>query len=160
MSFSKTGEALSRVLPFTEFRCIKCGNCCRSRAIDITFSDILRWDKEERWDILCEISYIDNYPSKGQGGFYIEKSLKKKEDMDRHCPFLKDNECSIHDTKPSGCSDAPLSYREFDECPVFVKPSDYVIDMMIEKQTKDIVASKKYSNIVMGILIKARKWLN
>lgn len=158
MSVNTIEEALLRVLPYQNNRCIKCGNCCRSRTIDITFSDILRWDKEERWDILSEISYIDNYPEKGQGGFYIEKSLKKKNDMNRHCPFLtEENECSIHETKPSGCKEAPLSYREFDECPVFEKAPDYIIDVMIEKQTKDIIASKKYSNIVMGILIKARK---
>jgi len=27
-------------------QCICCGNCCRERAIDITFSDILRWRDE------------------------------------------------------------------------------------------------------------------
>jgi len=139
--------------------CLGCGNCCKTRAIDITFSDILRWSEQKRWDILREISYIDNYPTKGQGGFYIEKSLKKKEDLNRQCPFLMDeNECSIHDTKPSGCKDAPLAYKEFNECPVFEKAPDNIVNEMVKKQTQDIMAAKKNFNIVMNVLVEARNW--
>jgi len=139
-------------------KCIGCGNCCRERAIDITWSDILRWSDEKRRDILREVYFIDNYPTKGQGGFYFEKSIKKKEDMKRHCSFLIDNKCSIHDTKPSGCKDAPLAYKEFDECPVFKKPNDDVINTMVKKQTQDIMAAKRNFNIVMGVLTEARNW--
>ena len=139
--------------------CIGCGNCCRTRSIDITFSDVLRWSDHKRWDILSEVYFIDNYPEKGQGGFYFEKSIKKKEDMERHCSFLTDeNECAIHDTKPSGCKDAPLAYKEFDECPVFKKPNDDVINAMVKKQTQDIMAAKRNFNIVMGVLVEARNW--
>ena len=139
--------------------CISCGNCCRERAIDITFSDVLRWSDEKRGDILREVYYLDNYPAKGQGGFYFEKSVKKKEDMKRHCSFLTDeNECAIHDTKPSGCKDAPLAYTEFKECPVFKKPNDDVISAMVKKQTQDIMAAKRNFNIVMGVLVEARTW--
>ena len=140
-------------------QCVGCGNCCRERAIDITFSDVLRWSDEKRTDILREVYFIDNYPTKGQGGFYFEKSIKKKEDMERHCSFLTDeNECAIHDTKPSGCKDAPLAYTEFKECPVFKKPNDDVINAMVKKQTQDIVAAKRNFNIVMGVLVEARNW--
>ena len=139
--------------------CIGCGNCCRERTIDITFSDILRWNNEKRWDILREVYYIDNFPHKGQGGFYIEKSLKTKEDLNRQCPFLTDeNKCLIHNTKPSGCKDAPLAYTEFKECPVFKKSNDDVINATIKKQTQDIMAAKRNFNIVMGILVEARNW--
>ena len=143
----------------TYLQCIGCGNCCRARAIDITFSDILRWSDQARRDVLSEVYFIDNYPTKGQGGFYFEKSIKKKEDMKRHCSFLTaENECSIHDTKPSGCKDAPLAYTEFKECPVFKKPNDDVINVMVKKQTQDIVAAKRNFNIVMGVLVEARNW--
>jgi len=138
--------------------CIGCGNCCRERAIDITFSDILRWSDEKRGDILNEVYYIDNYPIKGQGGFYIEKSIPKKEDMERHCPFLIDNKCSIHDTKPIGCKDAPLGYTEFKECPVFKKPNTDVINATVRKHTQDIMAAKKNFNTAMNILTRARTW--
>ena len=138
-------------------QCISCGNCCRERAIDVTFSDVLRWSNERRRDILREIYYIDNYPTKGQGGFYFEKSIKKKEDMERHYSFLTDeNKCSIHATKPSGCKDAPLAYTEFKECPVFKRPNDDVINTMVKKQTQDIMAAKRNFNIVMGVLVEAR----
>jgi len=140
-------------------QCIGCGNCCRERAIDITFSDILRWSNDKRWDILKEVYYIDNYPTKGQGGFYFEKSIKKKEDMKRHCSFLTDeNKCSMHDTKPSGCKDAPLAYVEFKECPVFKKSNDDVVNATIKKQNQDIMAANKNFNIVMRILVEARNW--
>ena len=135
--------------------CIGCGNCCRERAIDIAFSDILRWSDEKRWDILNEIYYIDNYPHKGQGGFYIEKSINKKGE-DRPCPFLMDNKCLIHSTKPGGCKDAPLAYKEFKECPIFKKPNDDVINSTVKKQTQDISRAKRHFNIVMGVLIEAR----
>jgi len=139
--------------------CRQCGNCCRERAIDITFSDILRWKDQNRWDILKEVSYIDNYPIKGQGNFYFEKSIKKKEDMKRYCPFLtNDNKCSIHYTKPSGCKDAPLAYTEFKECPVFRKSSKKIINKIIKKQTQDMLAAKKNFNLVMNILVEARTW--
>lgn len=139
-------------------KCIGCGNCCRKRSIDITFSDILRWSDQKRWDILSEVSFIDNYPTKGQGGFYIETSLKTKEDMDRHCSFLtSDNLCSIHDTKPRTCSDAPLGYKEFKECPVFERASDSVANKVIKKQMRDIMAARKNFNIVMNVLVKARE---
>jgi len=140
--------------------CIGCGNCCRERAIDITFSDILRWADQKRRDILKEVFYIDNYPTKGQGGFFFEKSIKKKEDMKRYCPFLTDeNKCSIHDTKPSGCKDAPLGYTEFKECPVFKKSNKDVINATVKKQTQDIMAAKKNFNMVMGVLAEARNWV-
>ena len=133
--------------------CQQCGNCCREKVIDITFSDILRWSDQKRWDILCEIFYLDNYPVKGQGGFYIEKSAKAPK---APCPFLAQNQCSINDTKPSGCADAPLAYKEFPECPVFKKSSDTVINEMVKKQTQDIMASKRNYNIVMNVLVEAR----
>ena len=141
-------------------KCIGCGNCCRERAIDITFSDILRWSNEKRRDILREVYFIDNYPFKGQGGFYFEKSIPKKEDMKRCCPFLTDeNKCSIHDTKPIVCKDAPLGYTNFKECPVFKKQNKDVINATVKKQTQDMLAAKKNFNIVMNILTEARNWV-
>lgn len=136
-------------------KCIKCGNCCRSRAIDITWTDILRWEEEDRWDILKEVSYVNGV---GFNRCYFEKSLKKKDDMNRQCPFLSEhNECLIHDTKPSGCKDAPLAYKVFDECPVFEKSSDEVIEKMVKKQTEDILMVGKNLNIIMQILVRARE---
>lgn len=144
-------------IPADDVKCIHCGNCCRTRAIDVAFSDILRWSGEKRNDILKEVYFIDNYPIKGQGGFYFEKSLKKKDDMKRYCPFLTNrNKCSIHRTKPGGCKDAPLAYEEFKECPIFKKPGRKLRNKLVKKQTKDIMAAKKNFNIIMSILSGAR----
>lgn len=139
-------------------KCIKCGKCCRSRSIDITFSDVLRWNAEERWDILSEVSYIKNYPKLGMGGLYIEKSLKTKRDLNRHCPFLtKDNLCAINETKPSGCADAPNGYKEFNECPVFERPPAHIIDFIVSKQAKDLKAVQRNQELITDILVKARE---
>jgi len=149
---------MKKTLDNKESICIGCGNCCKERAIDITFSDILRWGDEKRMDILREIYYIDNYPRKGLGGFYIEKSIDKKDEK-RDCPFLTvDNKCSIHNTKPSGCKDAPFAYTEFKECPSFKKSNNDVINSTVKKQTQDILAAKRNFNIVMNILTGARTW--
>ena len=100
------------------FKCIQCGKCCKEIPIDIAGSDIIRWYNQGRWDILQEISLIDNYPKKGQCGFFIAKTtFNPKQD----CPFLVDNKCSIHDTKPLACKDAPIGHTKFDLCPVFNK---------------------------------------
>jgi len=98
------------------FICTKCGKCCREMPIDIVASDIIRWYNDSRWDILTEVSYIDNYPDKGKGGFYIAKTTFAPK---QSCPFLEDNKCSIHDTKPFVCKNAPYAHKEFKVCPVF-----------------------------------------
>jgi Fe-S-cluster containining protein len=109
-----------------KFKCQRCGNCCKNISINIAWSDFLRWSKEKRFDILSKITYVKT----GEGewdGFYINKTIVKPT---ADCPFLtKENglaKCSIEDTKPRACRDAPHAYDadEIEEFNCSAKPYD------------------------------------
>ena len=85
--------------------CKRCGRCCKELPIDIGHSDITRWNRERRTDILKEVSFLNNFPSKGYGGFYIEKTLLKSDREKKPCPFYIKSECSIYSTRPMVCKD-------------------------------------------------------
>ena len=92
-----------KLIPIIE--CKRCGKCCKELPIDIGHSDITRWNKENRQDILKQVSFLNNFPSKGYGGFYIEKTLLKKDREKKPCPFYIKAECSIYSTRPMVCKD-------------------------------------------------------
>jgi len=94
---------------FNEFRCKRCGWCCRNIVISISYSDIIRWFNEGNNDVLREISFINNYPKKNTGGFYIAKTTFNPK---QPCPFLEKNECSIYDTRPICCRDYPTKSEQ------------------------------------------------
>lgn len=135
-----------------EFKCTKCGECCRQLVISITSSDILRWYEQGRKDILKEITFCKGAP---QGdGFYIEKTIVAPKQA---CPFLINNECSIHDTKPVCCKDAPSSLTKFDCCPVWNKSfiNKKRLKKIQKRQDKDfkncVVNFKKLLEITMTV---------
>ena len=67
--------------------CIKCGNCCRERHIDVVWSDVQRWEKEERWDILREISFVKGTGFKYGNSLTINMvSAKDLKDPDTDTP--------------------------------------------------------------------------
>jgi len=64
----------------------KCGKCCKAplvNTIKFSMEDLDRWRREGRKDIL---EIVDDW-------------ARHKET----CPFLKDNKCSIQETKPETC---------------------------------------------------------
>jgi len=137
-----------------KFNCLKCGQCCKEMAICITYSDIIRWKEQNRIDIIKEVSFTRGCP---QGdGFYFEKTITAPK---KPCPFLQENLCSIHDTKPICCKDAPYGFNNFDVCPEWN-------NSMIDKRTKKIQARqhKDFKNCVIHFkelletTIKAKGW--
>jgi Fe-S-cluster containining protein len=123
-----------------KFKCIKCGRCCREINIPISYNDIIRWVKEDRKDILFQVSWIKNFPRKQTGGFYFRQTCKKDEHGEKGiCPFLSEkNLCLIQDTKPLACKDAPKGFDKFDICPAFKKPYPKKVRERIKsKQRKD-----------------------
>jgi Fe-S-cluster containining protein len=110
------------------FKCTQCGKCCQEINIPVCYSDIERWKKKERYDILFQVSWINNFPKKNTGGFYIRDTCKKSKYGDKlPCPFLVNNNdsttsCSIHSTKPKACKDAPSGFTEFTICPAWKEP--------------------------------------
>lgn len=91
-----------------EFECQRCGWCCENVNINIAYSDILRWVKQKRFDILGEISYIE-HEDKKKRGFYFIKTVEAPKQA---CPFLKDNSCTIHDTIPRACDEFPTAHNK------------------------------------------------
>ena len=97
-------------------RCpISCGNCCKKLADSIRFSfgDIKRWKEQERQDILRRIEVFCQV--KGEGVFLrgdnklIDDAIVFGGEWNKGyvdvCPFLKEDKCSIQDTKPQTCTD-------------------------------------------------------
>jgi Fe-S-cluster containining protein len=91
-----------------KFRCIQCGHCCLELDAYSTTAheeDILKWQKEGRWDIL---EYVV------AGDLWI--SPRTDRDVNR-CPWLRKlpNKnryiCRIHDTKPKHCREYPKSKK-------------------------------------------------
>jgi len=91
------------------FRCIQCGHCCLELADSYCTNayeeDIVRWEKEGRWDIL---EYVVG------GDLWI--SPRTSQDVTR-CPWLRKlpNKnryiCRIHYTKPRHCREYPKSKK-------------------------------------------------
>ena len=133
--------------------CNKCGLCCKTYPIDIVWSDLCRWHKESRKDILQEVSFIDNYPEKGYAGIYIEKTLRNPK---QSCPFLtEDNSCSIYKTRPMVCADFPDS-KEESICPNSISENTEKREKIINKQTTEMSMALNNYNYVMAILVEAR----
>ena len=139
------------------FECIQCGNCCRQMAICISNSDILRWQEQDRIDILTEVAFSEDAPT--GAGFYFPRTIVAPK---APCHFLKDNGdgkhlCSIHDTKPRACKDAPDSLDKFDVCPVWNK--SYIVRKRLvklkQRQTKDFKRCVTNFKALMDILYKA-----
>jgi Fe-S-cluster containining protein len=72
-----------------------------------------RWVAQGREDILRQVTFCRQAPvgDRFEDGFFFERTVQGK-----GCPFLEDNLCSIQETKPVCCRDAPDSLTKFDCC--------------------------------------------
>jgi Fe-S-cluster containining protein len=96
-----------------KFKCIQCGHCCLNLSdayqTSVPESDIKRWKREQRFDILEWVG-----PFEGMDEIWI--SPKTGEYVIR-CPWLRKlpNQekyiCRIHETKPKKCRNFPKSKR-------------------------------------------------
>jgi Fe-S-cluster containining protein len=134
------------------FKCQQCGKCCEEMAICISYSDFKRWEAENRKDILKEISFAEDFPK--DTGFYFYKTILEPGSP---CPFLKDNLCSIHDTKPTGCRGFPYGVDEV-ECPQW-KP-EYLnkkrLKKIKRKQYKDYKKALTHFDEIYPLIVGAR----
>lgn len=141
-----------------EFKCKRCGWCCENIVINVSYSDIIKWHQKDRYDILYEVAWINNYPRKDTGGFYITKTVLNPK---RPCPFLKkENEvpsCSIQSVKPVACQDAPMGYKKFDGCKAFVKSDNKIQRKILDKHNKDFKEAFDKRMFLVEMLAEARK---
>ncbi len=96
-----------------KFKCVQCGHCCLNLSdayqTSVPETDIKRWEREQRFDILEWVG-----PFEGMDEIWI--SPKTGEYANR-CPWLrklpKQNKyiCRIHETKPEKCREFPKSKR-------------------------------------------------
>lgn len=153
------------------FECQRCGWCCRNININVSYSDVLRWTKEKRFDILGEISYIDHKDSKKRG-FYITKTVTAPKSA---CPYLTTenglSSCSIYSTRPRSCTEFPDAHAkdekqkiecpargdfELDEKTLFELKREQAFDFMLAEDRKEklirILAIAKDVHEGLGIL--------
>lgn len=144
-----------------KMKCQRCGWCCRNIVINVSYSDIMRWTEERRFDILREVSWINNYPKENTGGFYIAKtSFNPKQP----CPFLFQesgmSSCNIHNTKPKACRDAPASYDNRDQisgCEGYAKSNIYIRKLIKKDQYRDFKKAFDNKGSLMAVLVSARR---
>lgn len=96
-----------------KFKCVQCGHCCLylsdAYQTSVPDSDIMRWELENRYDIL---EWVDSFA--GLNDIWVNP--KTCESVNR-CPWLrklpkKDKYiCKIHETKPKHCQNFPKSKR-------------------------------------------------
>jgi Fe-S-cluster containining protein len=96
-----------------KFKCVQCGHCCLNLSdayqTSVPDSDIIRWELENRYDIL---EWVDSFA--GLNDIWVNP--KTGESVSR-CPWLrklpkKDKYiCKIHETKPKHCLNFPKSKR-------------------------------------------------
>ena len=138
-------------------RCRRCGKCCENLVINVCYSDIIRWFNNGRNDILQEVSFINNYPKNGTGGFYITKTALNPKQA---CPFLITESdiitCSIHDTKPKACIHFPASSEKVDFCLVSKVSSKETREQLKKDQRKDFKMAHDNWQSLLAILVQAR----
>lgn len=96
-----------------KFNCTQCGHCCLDLSgayqTSVPESDIKRWKREQRFDILEWVG-----PIEGMNDIWI--SIRTGEYVNR-CPWLRKLPkkskyiCRIHETKPEHCRNFPKSKR-------------------------------------------------
>lgn len=127
--------------------------------IDVSYSDIIRWWRLQRFDVLKHISWINNYPKENTGGFYILQTVKNPK---QPCPFLlkeKEATCLIHTIKPRACADAPLSYKDKEKiafCPGFEEIDPKIGEDIRKEQYKDFRLAFDCRGFLLALLTQAR----
>ena len=93
-----------------EFECVKCGACCKWEGVVLITSEDI--DGLAHGLSISNDKFLEEY-TREQGKNTVLKNLPGS----TSCIFLKDNRCSVWDTKPKQCSDFPKEYDK--RCPGF-----------------------------------------
>lgn len=102
--------------------CSRCGKCCTNESfmgsLGATGEDVLRWERERRWDIL-QYALILGPEDSPFADLWIDADGDEK----YRCPLVRKDRgrnthrCTIYDTRPQVCQDyKPWSGLENDVC--------------------------------------------
>lgn len=85
--------------------CTRCGNCCRELMPVLGVTDIRRLARTNGLTVKTFVARHLKPAPAGTRGMVFKR---------RPCPFLKDNRCTVYDTRPGDCRSYPhLHRREF-----------------------------------------------
>lgn len=97
-----------------EFRCHRCGNCCRGDGfVELTTDDARR---AAAYLGMEHDEFVEAYCFRNKAGDLV---LKDQEDEEQSCIFLTGDEqglsgCRIHGAKPEQCAAFPMRWRPRD----------------------------------------------
>lgn len=96
--------------------CEQCGACCKKSILELLPEDIIREPRLKEF-MRSRSEIPENIPLAWSDKCdYIIDIGQKKESQFKICPFLKNNRCSIHETKPEVCR---LVYPSILTCKMF-----------------------------------------
>ena len=96
-----------------KFKCVQCGHCCLDLSgayqTSVPVSDVIRWKREHRFDILEWVMTFDDLNDiwiSPKTSEYVNRCLRLRK-------LFKQNKyiCRIHETKPEHCRNFPKSKR-------------------------------------------------
>jgi uncharacterized protein len=132
----------SGVLTYDEFKCRRCGACCKNqKAVLLTLDDIFRLS--ERLGMQPGVFY-KRYCLRS-GKFSFDNILRIYLKTEGGCPFLQDGLCSVYDARPIVCAVNPFYYFESslaayrvlsltqDECSLSAMPYDMITKGDVER---------------------------
>lgn len=101
--------------PSIYFGCNQCGECCRDMDVPLSHVDILKIMRNLK---LAPFDFMDLVLSTKDDIYgiliaeeYVNLFLKNKP-TDNSCMFLKNNACSVYDSRPNTCKTWPFSRDE------------------------------------------------
>lgn len=91
------------------FRCLRCGECCRSLVPIIVLSDVETWVKGEAWHVVRAIEVTEAAGVLRKLGIESCFVLRRRNGA---CYFYRGGECSIYNIRPMVCRLFPFAYSE------------------------------------------------
>ncbi|MEM2409331.1 MAG: YkgJ family cysteine cluster protein [Thermofilaceae archaeon] len=92
-----------------EFRCLRCGRCCRSLAPIVVLSDVEEWMKRGAWHVIEAIEVVKASGFPRSLGVELCFTLRRRGNA---CYFYRKGVCTIYDLRPAVCRLFPFAYSE------------------------------------------------
>ena len=118
--------------------CIRCGRCCSTLDIPVTF------EEEER------LKKYGSVFKRGKIGLYLRKKRGK-------CIFFKKGSCKIYEERPEACRRYPFYFRDLGEDEALFVKGEFRIYVYVDKECRGIGKGKNVEEVVEEIIRPLRK---